>query len=93
MAIALLYFIAAWAVIRGILEIGSAMQLRKEVGNEWVLITSGIVSVIFGILFIANPLGVALRFIGAYGCVYGGMITIFAVRVRRLRRFYLDQEK
>src|SRR3954447_24593851 len=53
-ALALLYVIGAWAVIMGALRIVVAVQLRKEIPNEWLLIISGALSVAFGIvLFVA----------------------------------------
>ena len=40
-AIALVYLIGAWAVLRGLFEIIAAIQLRKEIDNEWLLGLSG----------------------------------------------------
>jgi uncharacterized membrane protein HdeD (DUF308 family) len=54
-AIALLYLIAAWTIVRGIFEIVTAIQLRKEISYEWALIVSGLISIIFGIVLLANP--------------------------------------
>jgi hypothetical protein len=54
-ALALLYLIAAWAFVRGIFEIVVAIQLRKEIRYEWALIVSGLISIIFGIVLVANP--------------------------------------
>lgn len=86
-ALALLYLIAAWALVRGIFEIVSAIQMRKEINYEWALIVSGLVSIIFGIVLIANPgagaLGVVLV-IGAFAFMFGVMMIILAFRVRGL---------
>jgi uncharacterized membrane protein HdeD (DUF308 family) len=54
-ALALLYLIAAWAIIRGVFEIIAAVQLRKEIENEWLLGLSGGLSVVLGILLMAAP--------------------------------------
>src|SRR5574338_943699 len=36
-ALALIYFIAAWAIVTGVFSIVAAVQLRKEIDNEWLL--------------------------------------------------------
>jgi hypothetical protein len=40
-AIALVYVIGIFAVIRGVAEIATAIRLRKEIDNEWMLIAAG----------------------------------------------------
>ena len=54
-AILLILFIGAWALIHGIFEIIGAIQLRKEIDNEWMLILSGVVSVLFGLMVLIMP--------------------------------------
>lgn len=84
-AIALLYLIAAWAFVRGIFEIVTAIQLRKEISNEWVLILSGIISMIFGIVLVANPGSGALALvlvIGAFALVFGVLMIILSFRIK-----------
>jgi uncharacterized membrane protein HdeD (DUF308 family) len=86
-AIALLYLIAAWALVRGIFEIVTAIQLRKEISYEWALVISGVISVIFGIVLFANPGGGALAMIlviGAFALMFGVMTIVLAFRARGL---------
>lgn len=86
-AIALLYLIAAWAFVRGIFEIVTAIQLRKEISNEWVLILSGVVSILFGVVLVSNPGSGALAMIlviGTFALVFGVMMIILAFRVKGL---------
>ena len=51
----LLMYIAAWAVITGVLQIVAAIRLRKEIKGEWLMILSGLVSVAFGVLLFLQP--------------------------------------
>jgi uncharacterized membrane protein HdeD (DUF308 family) len=77
--------IAAWAFITGILEIVAAIQLRKTIANEWLLMLAGICSIIFGILMIWHPIAglLALIYITAtYAVVFGIMMIALAFRLR-----------
>ena len=49
-AVALLWLIGIWAVVKGIGEIVAAIQIRKEVEGEWAIALSGVISVLFGAL-------------------------------------------
>lgn len=83
---ALLLFIAAWAIVTGILQIIGAIGLRKEIEGEWLLIASGLLSVLFGIVIVAVPkagaLGIAFA-IGFFAIVYGVLQIAFALRLRK----------
>jgi hypothetical protein len=54
-ALVLLMFIAAWAIIIGALKLYAAVQLRKVIENEWLLVLSGLLSIGFGAVLIAWP--------------------------------------
>jgi uncharacterized membrane protein HdeD (DUF308 family) len=58
--IALVYMIAAWAMITGVLEIAAAFRLRKHIAGELLLGLAGVVSIAFGILLVAAPIAGAL---------------------------------
>ena len=85
-AIVFLYLIAAWALITGIVEIATAIRLRKEIEGEWALIVGGIFSVLFGvILAVVGPFVGILSLvwlIGAYAVAFGVLLLITAFRVR-----------
>jgi uncharacterized membrane protein HdeD (DUF308 family) len=84
-AIALLYLIAAWAVVRGIFEIVAAVHLRKELKNEWLLVLSGLASIALGVLLALFPGAGALAvlwWIGAFAIVFGVLELILAFRLR-----------
>lgn len=84
-AVVLLAIIAVWAIIIGIAETVAAIQLRKVIPNEWLLILAGLASVAFGIFLIARPAAGALAvilWIGSYALLSGILITGFAFRLR-----------
>jgi uncharacterized membrane protein HdeD (DUF308 family) len=61
-ALVLLFFIAGWAITTGVFQIIGAIQLRKEIDNEWLLVLGGIISVLFGIGVMVAPGAGALAF-------------------------------
>ena len=84
-ALSLLFLIAAWALVIGVLTIVKAIQLRKEIEGEWLLILAGIASVLFGLFVFALPGAGALSLIwliATYAIVYGVLQVILALRVR-----------
>jgi uncharacterized membrane protein HdeD (DUF308 family) len=75
--------------VRGVFEIVAAIQLRKELTNEWMLILGGVLSIIFGALLFLNPAAGALAMvwvIGAYAVVFGIMMIALSFRLRGLRK-------
>lgn len=86
---ALLYVIAAWALITGVFEIVAAIQFRRVLTNEWTLVLSGLLSIVLGILLFAFPAAGAVSVvwvIGFYAIVFGSTEIFLAFRLRGLRR-------
>lgn len=84
-ALVLLYIIAVWAILTGILEIFIALRVRRAISNELGLIIGGILSVLFGIVLIAFPGTGALAvifLIGAYAIFFGIAMLALAWRLR-----------
>ena len=87
-ALVLLAFIAAWAIITGLVQIWGAIRLRKEIEGEWLLGLMGLLSIIFGVALIAMPeagLVVLVWMIGWFALLTGFIHIFFAFRVRRHR--------
>ncbi|MGE5813933.1 MAG: HdeD family acid-resistance protein [Acidobacteriota bacterium] len=88
-AIALLVYIALWAIGMGVLQIIAAVRLRHDITGEWWLALGGIAGVAFGILLIRNPAAGALTvlwLIGSYALVWGVMLMLGGFDVRRLHK-------
>ena len=85
----LLMYIAAWAMITGVLQIVAAIRLRKEIKGEWLMILSGLVSVAFGVLLFLQPGAGALAvawIIATYAFIFGVLMVLLAFKVRKLGR-------
>jgi uncharacterized membrane protein HdeD (DUF308 family) len=88
-ALILLGLIAGWALLTGVIEIVAAIQMRKHITGEWLLVLSGILSVLFGIMLLLNPGAGALAvvwIIGAYAIVFGVLLLALGYRLRSLER-------
>ncbi len=84
-ALVLLFFIAGWAIGVGVMQIIGAIRLRKEIDNEWMLIASGALLVLFGLVLFFQPGAGALGLIfviGAFSLIYGVTLIAFAWKLR-----------
>jgi uncharacterized membrane protein HdeD (DUF308 family) len=85
-ALVLLWFMASWAIVLGIFQIVGAIQLRKEIDNEWTLILSGVVSVLFGVILFVAPGAGALGLvwvIAAYAIIFGVLMVMAGLRLKK----------
>jgi uncharacterized membrane protein HdeD (DUF308 family) len=84
--VVLIYIIAAWALITGILEIIAAIRLRRVITGEWLLVLTGVASIVFGLLLFAAPgpgAVVIAWWIGIYVFIFGLLMLGLAFRLRR----------
>jgi uncharacterized membrane protein HdeD (DUF308 family) len=84
-ALALVFVIAAWAIVTGVFELVAAVRLRKYITGEWLLALGGIASIAFGVLIVIAPLAGALviaLWVGAYTLVFGVLMIALGFRLR-----------
>jgi uncharacterized membrane protein HdeD (DUF308 family) len=84
-AVALIFFIAAWSLATGVLEIAAAIRLRKEIQGEGWMVLSGIASIVFAVLVMFFPGAGALGLvwlIAAYAIIFGVMLVILGIKLR-----------
>ena len=82
--IAIVYFIAIWAVITGIALIAAGIALIRIAG-EWLLVLSGIISLLLGIILFVQPGAgvIALSWwLGIYALLFGISLIGAAFRLR-----------
>ena len=87
-ALVLLYVISFWAILTGLLRVFMAISLRRELENEWLMILSGVLTVVFGVILGALP-GVGLLslvwLVGIYALIFGVVLIVFSFVVRGQR--------
>ena len=85
-ALILLFTIGGWAIAIGVLQIVGAIRLRNEIDNEWLLILSGVISVLFGVGVVAQPGAGALALvwlIATYAIIAGVLYVGLAFRLKK----------
>jgi len=64
----------------------AAVRLHREIASELTLGLAGIASIVFGLILFVAPGAGALALvwlIGAYAIVFGGLLLLLAIRIRR----------
>jgi len=80
--------IAVTAVVAGILEVVAGVHLRRHVADEWLLISGGIISLVFGaVLFLTRvgSIAAALTWISLFALANGLAMMGLSLRLRSLR--------
>lgn len=81
--LAVIYVVAAWAVLSGISKIASAMRGRTD--HDWLVVASGVLSVIFGIVLAILPgtgLLALVWAVGIYAIATGVAFIAYSYRLR-----------
>ncbi|GAA4636200.1 HdeD family acid-resistance protein [Actinoallomurus vinaceus] len=87
-ALAIVLLVAIWAIVTGISEIVTALQMRKEIHGEWMYVLFGVLSVVFGLIVLLSPVSgiFAVAWLIGFSAIGFGLATIAAsFRLRKLR--------
>jgi len=90
-AVALLVYLGAWLVVSGVMRTVLAIEFRKVIEDEWLLVLSGILSVVAGVLTFISPLQTAVAWMwvmGAYALVAGIMLLGLGMKLHSLRHTF-----
>ena len=85
-ALALVWLVAAWAVLTGALQIAAGVKLRKIIEGEWLLILIGALAIVLGFYMASRPgAGVVLiaTWLGIYAIITGILTMVLAFRIRK----------
>jgi uncharacterized membrane protein HdeD (DUF308 family) len=90
-ALALVYIIASWALLTGIVEVVGAFRYQRELGmgDAWLMGLAGTISALFGGLLIVHPGAGALAVvtvIGLYAIFFGVAMLVFGFRLQAIRK-------
>jgi uncharacterized membrane protein HdeD (DUF308 family) len=88
-AFALLYLIAAWALVTGVFEIAAAITFRRLLRHEWILVIDGALSIVLAAILFFAPVTGALGIIwaiGLYALFSSGVLAAQAWRLHKIRQ-------
>jgi uncharacterized membrane protein HdeD (DUF308 family) len=84
---ALVYIIAAWAIVTGLFEIVAAVGMREQIRGEFWLGLAGVASVLYGVVLFLFPAAGALAIvwlIGGFAIAFGAFLLVLGWRLRRI---------
>jgi uncharacterized membrane protein HdeD (DUF308 family) len=85
--LALLIWLAVWAIVSGAFDIATAVRWRKEIRGEGWLILAGAAWVVFGLLLLKNPLAGAIALVtllGVYAIVLGVILIAVSFKAKKM---------
>ena len=87
-SLALLFIVAGWAIVVGVLQIWMAIRLREQITGELWMGLSGLVSILFGLLLVIFPgTGIlsVLLLVGIFSVLMGVAMVLLGWRLRDIR--------
>jgi len=85
----MIYVVAIMVFVSGMWGIITGIRLRKQIPNEWSMIMGGVISALFAILLMSNPLMSAMTLVwlmGVIALVGGIVLIVISFRIRKLAK-------
>ncbi len=82
------FVLALWVVVMGIIQIINAANLKETMQNWWILLFSGVFSLILGLLILTHPLKGTLTFVSSMGffiLIFGILLLIISGKLKNIR--------
>ncbi len=82
----LIYLIGIRAFILGIIELSNVIRRGNEIEEEWFLILTGVLSILFAIVIFFRPdigLAAIITILAIYAIFYGFILIILSIRIKR----------
>ena len=82
----LIYLIAGWGVVTGVLEIVAALRLPRETTGHWLLGTGGVCSLSLAVFVLILPhadIRPVATTLGTYAILFGVLVGLAACRFRQ----------
>ena len=85
----LVTLVALWCLVTGIFEISTAVRLREELDNEWMLGAAGVISIALGLLLLVRPNAGSFPiswWIGMYALLFGILLVALGFKLRMVHQ-------
>lgn len=87
--VVILYIIAIRSLLVGIMEIITAIRLRKLMDNEWMMIIAGAISIIFAVVIFLHPeiaIEALILMMGLVALFLGVIMLILAFKAKEMAK-------
>lgn len=85
----LLLLVAAWAIYTGVMQLLTALRLRRVLAGEWTMLAAGSASIVLGLVMLFSPASAITTvrwLIAGYAVLLGVLLLILSLQLRQLRR-------
>lgn len=81
--------VGLWALFKGLIELMAGVAIRNEVEGEWILILTGVLTLVFGVFALLLPFTesvAAIWMLGIYAMLNGTLWVVLGFEIRSLAK-------